>query len=294
MRSDASLAEADALGSGSAFVMLDDLARVVVAGADAGGWLHDLLTADVAGLLPDGARRTFLLTPTGRIRADLWLVRRVDSIELFEPADEPVSVATMLAPYVLGSDISLSGPTPVRFAAFPSSSSERRQRDRLPALGPVSVPSILGGGADVIVEAGGAAALASAASELAARVGPGAAETLRIRRGIPRWRHDVDPDAFPVGALADDAVAQAKGCFLGQEAVAKIRNLGHPPTVLRHLTTSGRPSAGDAVVAGGDTVGRITSAAAGREGVVVLARVRWDAPERTLELADGAPLRPFA
>src|SRR4029077_9989517 len=62
--------------------------------------------------------------------------------------------------------------------------------------------------------------------------------TLAVRRilaGMPRMGVDFGQDALPAEAGLEWTIDTAKGCFLGQESVAKVRNLGHPPRVLRHL-----------------------------------------------------------
>ena len=64
----------------------------------------------------------------------------------------------------------------------------------------------------------------------------------RILRGDPRMGPDFDEGALPSEAGLDATIDATKGCFLGQESVAKIRNLGHPPTVLRHRRPDRRPS----------------------------------------------------
>ena len=57
-------------------------------GADARRWLGDLVTADVASLVPGSSRRSLLLTPTGRIRADLWIARTDDEAFLVVQASD--------------------------------------------------------------------------------------------------------------------------------------------------------------------------------------------------------------
>jgi folate-binding protein YgfZ len=183
--------------------------------------------------------------------------------------------------------VTLAEPEPVSLVAMPGADA-----DAGVAAAHVT-PSLLGPGADLIVPAWEVETTRT--TLVAARMRearPSAAEIVRVRRGIPRWRVDVTPDTFPVGTRVDDAVAFAKGCYLGQEAVARIRNLGHPPTVLRHLTaptTSVHP--GDAVL-GPDGGGEITSAVPSRapRETVVLARVDHRAASSPLTLADGTPL----
>jgi folate-binding protein YgfZ len=291
MHVDTSIARADALARGDAFTVLDGYARIVVTGADAVTWLNDLLTAEIGALQPGSARRSFLLTPTGRIRAEVRAIRRNDHVDLLERSDEPRSIATLLGPYVLSSDVALGEPEPVSIVTAASTEPGGVDEELRAAGAEPSAPSILGTGVEAVVAVdhldGVRAALASGGTS---EVSPEAAEILRVRRGIPRWRVDVVADSFPVGARVDDAVAHAKGCFLGQEAVAKIRNLGHPPTVLRHLVTPAAARAADPVLAADAAVGEVTSAAAAPRGTVLLARVDHRAADMPLALADRSPL----
>ncbi len=109
---------------------------------------------------------------------------------------------------------------------------------------------------------------------------------------------DFGTGALPAEAGLERLIDVTKGCFLGQESVAKVRNLGHPPTVLRHLrcdthVTAGAPvSAADGGSAGTE-VGRITSAAPTRDGgTVLIARVEFQAAGVPLNASDSSPLFP--
>ena len=282
--------DADALAGGEAFVVLDGYARIRVMGVDAVAWLNDLLTAEIAALTPGRAVRAFLLTPTGRIRTEVRAIRRDEGVDLIERSDEPRSIAALLAPYVLSSDVALAEPDQVALVALPST--RRADVGVVRAAGiDRAAPSTLGSGADAIAGVGRLSEVRDRLGTLGVReVAVAAAEALRVRRGIPRWRVDVLADSFPVGARADDAVAHAKGCFLGQEAVAKIRNLGHPPTVLRHLTAPVLARAGDGLRSEDAPVGEVTSAAPAAAGTVLLARVDRRAQDAQLSLPDGSPL----
>jgi folate-binding Fe-S cluster repair protein YgfZ len=97
----------------------------------------------------------------------------------------------------------------------------------------------------------------------------------------------------PAEAGLEGLIDAGKGCFLGQESVAKIRNLGHPARVVRSLRAHGDVRAGAEVVAGGAVVGTITSAApAAGGGTACLARVRWAAAEAALTAEGGVALEP--
>ena len=287
------ISDAEALASGDAFAVLEGYVRTAVTGADAVAWLNDLLTAEIAALAPGGVRRSFLLTPTGRIRTEVWAIRRERGVDLIERSDEPRSIAALLGPYVLSSDVAFAEPDPVAIVTMPSARVADIADDEVSRAAGVhpAAPSTLGAGADLIATAGRLGEVREGLTSVGAReVATAAAEALRVRRGIPRWRVDVLADSFPVGARVDDAVAQAKGCFLGQEAVAKIRNLGHPPTVLRHLTTSRVAHAGDVVRSRDDPVGEVTSSAPAPIGSILLVRVDLRAGDAQLLLPDGSPL----
>src|SRR5512132_2239769 len=94
-----------ALLEGRRFVNLSGRRIVRVAGPDAVGWLHDLLTADIAGLGIGGSRRSLLLSATGRIRADLQVLRRDGDLLLLQDRTQPDAVDELLSPYLLSSRV---------------------------------------------------------------------------------------------------------------------------------------------------------------------------------------------
>jgi folate-binding protein YgfZ len=276
----------DALRLGMAFVDLSDWRKVRVGGSEAVGWLHDLLTADVAGLEPGNAARSFLLSATGKIRADVHVVRRDDDIVLLQPSEQPDHVGLLLAPYTLSSDVELEDATAslVLFA--------------IPGAGaslvghPGSEPSVLGPGVDLLVGAGKPAwrtedALVKAGLSEASHE---AAEVWRILQGHPRMGADFGQGSLPAETGLDDVIDLTKGCFLGQESVAKVRNLGHPPWVLKVVRVDGPASVDDAVLWGPGEVGRITSAAVDHGTTQAVARIRWEAADQVLTLPDGRAL----
>jgi folate-binding protein YgfZ len=108
-------------------------------------------------------------------------------------------------------------------------------------------------------------------------------EAWRVEQGIARFGIDARSEDLPQEGGLIDAVAFDKGCYPGQEAVAKVRNLGHPRRLVMHLTCEGPVAAGDPVLAGEERAGEVTSAVATLNGTVVLARVGWN--HRDAELA---------
>jgi folate-binding protein YgfZ len=123
-------------------------------------------------------------------------------------------------------------------------------------------------------------------------VGEDALEVWRIRRGVARFPVDITDASVPAEAELDHLIDLEKGCFLGQESVAKIRNLGHPPVVVRAASSDADVGPGAEVLAGGEVVGQVTSAAAlAGTGTACIVRLRWGAAEAPLATPDGAALR---
>jgi tRNA-modifying protein YgfZ len=154
-------------------------------------------------------------------------------------------------------------------------------------------PSVLGPGIDLVTPMGRATWRVEDGllKHDLVEVGQAALEVRRVRAGIPRMGPDFSQEALPAEVGLTWAIDMAKGCFLGQESVARVRNLGHPPRVLRHLAASGVLVAGSEVRADARSVGEITSVAAAEEGgSVAIARIRWEAEGADLMTADGREL----
>jgi folate-binding protein YgfZ len=275
-----------ALDTGLAYAELDEVTLTVVSGADARTWLGDLVTTDVASLGHHESRPSLLLSPTGRIRAGfhaLGLGER--GFALAQGPGQPTALADLLAPYVLSSDVALT-PSTLRLFALPGRS------DPPPGAPDAWRPSVLGNGVDLLVEGNDGDAL----DELRRRLGeaglvasaPEAVEARRIRRGDARFPTDLDADSLPAEAGWDAAPTtdRAKGCFLGQEAVAKVANLGHPTRTVAPVAAREALAPGEPVLAGGREVGLVTSA----DGPLGIVRVRWDARDEPLVTGSGTPL----
>ncbi|HZD79631.1 MAG TPA: hypothetical protein VE646_06290 [Actinomycetota bacterium] len=260
-----------ALDDARALVAWSDLRLTSVVGTDARRWLHDLVTADIAGLEAFSVRRCLLLTPSGHIRADVHVYGMEDgTFVLAQSADQPAPVADLLEPYVLSSEVGLE-PCPLGVLSVPGPWAVPAE---LPAIWS---PSVLGDGFDVLGPGEELAAARRLLSEDRVEVSARAVEAWRILRGLPRFPVDVDQTSVPAEAGLDETVDTTKGCFLGQESVAKIRNLGHPPRVVLALHADGPVAPGATVDAAGERAGLVTSATPdGRGGTALLGRVRWE------------------
>ncbi|HJS25518.1 MAG TPA: hypothetical protein VJ913_00130 [Actinomycetota bacterium] len=227
-----------------------------VGGRDAVAWLNDLVTADVERLEPGGVVRSLLLSPTGRIQADLLVAGETGSLLSLQSPGQPRTLDELLSPYVLSSDVVL----------------ERAASDG------VLVGGIQGWRLTAEVPPGHVV------------VGPEPFEAWRISRGIARFPIDLDEESLPAEAGLDrePVIDRGKGCYLGQESVAKVRNLGHPTRVVVPVTAEGAVSEGDRVRSAAAEVGVVTSL----EGSSAIIRIRWAARDSALQTDRGTRLRP--
>ena len=275
-----------ALRDGTAVVPLRGWRVVSVEGDEALPWLDDLLTADLASLGPGGARRTLLLTPTGRIRADVWAARADDGVLLLQDPEQPAGIDALLDPYVLSSDVRVSDRSAER-SAIVVMKTEAQVPDGVTALS----PSVVGGGVILVMDEPLAGAVLEGLGRGVTEATTEDVETWRIERGIARFPVDLLPDSLPHEADLGEAIAHAKGCFLGQEAVARVRNLGHPPFLVQSGVVHGAAVRGDPLrTADGDDAGTITSAAPHPDGgTAVIARIRWSTRDAELRTSAGDP-----
>lgn len=276
----------DALVAGRAFADLSGWRKVAVSGRDALGWLNDIASADISDLAPGRARRSLLLSPTGRIRAEFTVAVPGGNLLLIQDPAQSMPIEGLLAPYVLSSDVELEDRTDaLALFAFPG----RSIAPDAPGTA-ISAPSCTGAGVDLLALAEDHDLLLGSLSGAYTLAGSAALEAWRIGAGIPRFGVDaLEADLPQEGGFAE-AVSFDKGCYLGQEAVAKVRNLGHPRRVVVHLAADDAVSPGDAVEAEGERVGDVTSATASDGHWWLLARVRWGSQNGALRTESGVRL----
>ena len=295
----------------SALGLVDRSHRGVIriGGQDRLSWLHSLTTQDVEHLAPGATAEALILSPSGHIEHHLtltddgthvWahvepgtaaaLLEFLESMRFMlrvEPADVSADYAVLT---VMGPDAELApgGTTPRAQAAEIADWTNATAAARTHAFG-----------MDVIVRR---ERLAEAAEDLQARgavlAGIWAYEALRIAARRPRLGLDTDHRTIPheVGWI-ETAVRLNKGCYRGQETVARVHNLGHPPRrlVFLHLDGSedrlpahGDPVSLDGAGAAGGAVGFVGSAARHYElGPIALALVKRTIPVEVPLLAGG-------
>jgi folate-binding protein YgfZ len=235
---------------------------VRVAGPGAEEYLNRMVSNDVAALGPGESCQALLLTPKARVIAPLVVLRR--GHEDFLLLTEPDLGERVRAELVRS-----------RFAAKAEVESEEHTSHVV--FGGEGIPSAdYGEPAAEVLDAG-----------LEPTLSPEELELRRIRAGTAAWGKEVDDRVLPAEAgLVERAVDFAKGCYPGQEPIARLHYRGHANRGLRVLALDEVPALEAEVVFEGKSVGRITSAASGPEGVVALAYVRREVPDDA-ELAVG-------
>jgi folate-binding protein YgfZ len=242
-------------------------AFIRVAGPDAEDYLQRMLSNDVGALEPGESCEALLLTPKARVIAPLRVLRRGadDFLLLTEPGLGPVVRDHLLR---------------TRFAA----KAEIEPEEHTSML-------VFGGEADGIPnEDYGEPAVEVLDAAFEPTVDAAALELMRIEAGTPAWGKEIDDRVLPAEAgLVERAVSLTKGCYPGQEPIARLHYRGHANRSLRVLRIEAEePPAPDAELRYGDkVVGRVTSAARGNGALVALAYVRVEVPADA-ELAVGS------
>lgn len=259
-------------------VVIDRSTRVVLAlsGADRRSWLHNISTQHVSEL-PDGAvTENLSLDGQGRVE-DHWVQTELGDVTYLDTEawrGEPL--LTYLRKMVFWADVAIEQTDLAVLSLLGPRLADDRVLavlglDSLPAEN-TAVPLPAGGFARRLAGPDGDVDLVVPRSEAAGwldrltaagvrRAGIWAYEAHRVTSLRPRLGVDTDERTIPheVGWIGS-AVHLDKGCYRGQETVARVHNLGKPPRmlVLLHLDGStDRPASGDPVLAGGRTVGRL-------------------------------------
>jgi folate-binding protein YgfZ len=245
---------------------------VTVTGPDAFSFLQSLVSQDVDRMADGEVRRSLLLTPKGKVTSVFRLVRVGDDAWLDLEAGHGDELREALTRFKLRVKAELAGPAgPWGMVAF-------RGGDA-PAAPDGCVALPVEGGVDVIGPQAALAAIDGAGALTADEY-----ERARIEAGIPKLGAELDDSTIPQEAYLDlDAVSFTKGCFLGQELVARIDSRGHVNKLLRRLRSDDALVPGTDVTVDGKAVGTVTSAVPG----VALAYVRREVePGTTATVAD--------
>jgi folate-binding protein YgfZ len=277
---------------GEGWVDLSHRGVVTIAGPDRLSWLHSLTTQHVEALAPGESALDLILSPHGHVEHELhvvddgtttWIIAEPGAAASLVPyldkmrfllRVEVVDVSDAYA--VVGEPVAapVDG-RPTYVVPFGAREADDAASQKYVPLRP-----------DVLVAREVVVPRAELADYVAGRPGAGtwAWEALRVAAGVPRVGFETDHRTIPqeVGWVPS-AVHLDKGCYRGQETVARVHNLGRPPRrlVLLHLDGSAArtPVAGDPVLLEGREVGALTSVALHADlGPIALAVVKRSVP----------------
>ena len=287
----ATLTDHEVLTTACGLVDRSERGKLALTGDQAAELLNGQVTNDVAALEPGTGQYAAFLTPKGKMLGDLRILRTERELHLDCERASLQGLFDLLRRGAIGWQaelhkrtvqealLSLVGPRARAVASL----------DDLPAEEHACLEGAVGGvavlaaatdlGVDLFCTAGDAAALKAALVEDGAvEVPEAAAEVVRVESGRPRYGVDVDDSTIPQEAgLNARAVSFTKGCYVGQETVARLHWRGKPNRHLRGLRLSGPGAAsGDALVTSeGREVGRLGSVVMSpRLGPIGLALVR--------------------
>jgi folate-binding protein YgfZ len=290
------LGEQKALAAGEAIVDLSDRGVITVAGPDRLTWLDSLTSQALTHLVPGESAETLLLDPSGRLEHAMRVVDDGTTTWLLVDGDETASLAAWLdrMRFMLRVEVAdrtadfatvgtLGTPDLPAAVAWTDPWNEVVAGGHQYALGHPTEPWSY---REVLVARDADLSAFPAAGTLAL-------EALRIAAWRPRLSTEADDRTIPHELdWLRTAVHLSKGCYRGQETVAKVHNLGHPPRRLVMLHLDGTvPEAGSDVLSGETVVGKVTSAALHYElGPIALAVIKRSV-DPTLDLvvhtADG-------
>lgn len=294
-------AELRAARHGSILVDRSDCGRILFSGRDAADLLHRLTTAAVKGLQPGQGTAAVFTTNKGRILDLVTLHRLPEGILAITAPGRAAPVIAWVERYTFreevkaedrtGSHASLAlhgagaSRTIARMFGEPAAGLPRHHAAAVECGGsPATLVRTwpLGGDGWLLVLP--AAALEPARAALRGAdaglidAGPAALEVLRIEAGLPAPGSELTEDHNPWEARLDEAIALDKGCYVGQEVIARLHTYRKVARLLVRLEMDGTivPLPAAAIVRAGEKIGSITSAAGvpGEDRIVALGYVR--------------------
>lgn len=277
--------------------------RIVVRGAEAAEFLQGQITNDVEALATGQGCYAALLDRKGKVRADMRVLRLADDEFLIDTEPETGDLlARHLGMYNVGRDadvtpdesgralLALLGPRTPKLLGDAPLGPEHSHSERFVAGAACRVIAT-DGGADLLVPPEAVEAVTDhLLAEGAQPVSEAAGEIARVEAGRPRVGREIGPQTMPAEAAIDDrAVSFTKGCYIGQETVARLHYKGKPNRHLRRLRPVSPVAAGDPVVAGEREVGVVgTAVISPAEGPLALAILRREAePGDEVSVGDG-------
>jgi tRNA-modifying protein YgfZ len=306
-QTDALREDYEAMRIGCALLDRSERGKLALSGPEAVEFLNGQITNELAGLQPGEGRYAAFLTHKGKMLGDLRVLvvagddgpellldtERVALQNLFDRVRRfKVGYKVELHKRTLESGLlSLIGPLAEEMGGGSDLGAEEHANAPLEIGGARVLAIRTDVGIDLLCEAAATETLVSTLRERGASpVGEDAAECLRIESGRPRYGVDLDETVIPQEAgLNERAVSFTKGCYVGQETVARLFYKGKPNRHLRGLRLSETAATGDELRLGEKTVGRLGGIAhSPRLGPIALGLLRREAePGASVAVGEG-------
>jgi folate-binding protein YgfZ len=310
-------AEFAASQTGALLVPLPDAQRLRLGGADRVDFLHGQVSNDVRGLRPGATNRSLLLNHKGQALAEMSVLRRGDHIDVVVEGGAVAVVEESLRRHIIFDQVELGGPeAPEAVLTLQGREAEAMLARAIGAEGPAEgsfldhyfkgdfegAPVTVwrskrssAGGFDLLTPGAMAEKVVLALLSAGATAGGRPAlELARVSAGIASVAGEAGAGVLPQEAGLDALVSYRKGCYLGQEIMARIEARGNLRRRLGMLLLESQPAEAESVVrSDGRTVGRLgTVVRHPALGLVALAVLRSDLSEDSSLEVGGAAARP--
>ncbi len=295
-------AEVAAVRASAGVIDHSDRTKVRVSGPDRVSFLNGLVTKDLAALPPGRGTYALVLNPKGKVVGDVWVLNLDDAFLVDLIPEDPAPLLEHLRRHLVSDEVvieelpvaahlAVHGPDALRIARrvlrgevpppgeFRSVTVDRKRSLLVTQTTYLLLPGVQFISCTDSLDDVWRALTASGV----APVGRDAWNALRIEAGRPKAGVDMDEETIALEARMEGAISFTKGCYEGQEVIARGTYQGHMNRFLVGLRVEGDlvPAHGDPISVGGQTVGSVTSATYSPtlHGVIALGYVRVPADE---------------
>ncbi len=260
---------------------LDNRTKILLTGEDRTRWLNGMVTNNIRDLATGHGLYAFLLNPQGKIQGDLYAFNRGEDIALDVERSQAAKLLDIFDHYIIMDDVNVSEVSG-QVTAIGVQGPKARQvlhtaGIEVPDLVPLQWTTLTWHGSQItLVRAeawkgeayeiwlspeNSAAVIQALTQAGAALIGASAQRLYRMAAGIPLYGEDIRERDLPQETGQERALHFAKGCYVGQEIVERIRSRGQVHRAFSGFDLTAPCSAGDKVAAEGKDVGEITSTA---------------------------------
>jgi tRNA-modifying protein YgfZ len=298
----------EALRHGAAILDLTPRGRILARGRDRARLLHNLTSNEVKKMTPGAVGYAFLLSPQGRVQADLYLLSFADHFLIDTEPELREKALQHIKRYIIADQVELEDVTSATACIGVEGPGAAAILAQIGAPAPDDYTHTAWGENTVagITATGQPGAriycAAAEANEINAKLQAAGAQpasaddarTVRIENGRPRYGEDIHEKSLPQETQQMHAVSFTKGCYLGQEIVERIRAQGHVNKKLVRLEIEGTepPPSGTKATSNADAAGELTSAVyspqSGKIAALAYLRTQFTAPGTEVLVAERA------